>query len=126
MEARQMTQPISVVVEGRNYYPMVTKKTTCGDVIKYLLKYSQQKEKDKDSYSLIASNGIIEQKLPKKAKIMKVAEDLMPEANKVKFILRKKCRFVPKVCIDMHGRIYHKSSSKVRKDAPDSSSASKH
>ncbi|KAL3843227.1 hypothetical protein ACJMK2_021174 [Sinanodonta woodiana] len=129
MAARQMTQTISVVVEGRIYYKKVTKKTTCGDVIQYLLRFSQLKEKEKKYFYLIASNDIAEQKLPNKAKIMKLSEDLMSESKRVQFILRKKCRFVPKVCIDKHSRLYHKSSCKDRKDdkgEPYSLSASLH
>lgn len=129
MAARQVTQTISVVVEGRIYYKNVTKKTTCGEVIKYLVTYSQLDEKDKDFYSLFASNDITEQELPNKTKIMKVAEDLMGESSRNHFILRKKCRFMPKVCIDKQGRIYHKSSSKGWKGGkaePTSFSASTH
>ncbi|KAK3597955.1 hypothetical protein CHS0354_042302 [Potamilus streckersoni] len=127
MATGQMTQIISVLVEGRVHYKNVTKKTTCGDVIKYLVKYSQLNEKDTNLYSLFASNEITEQELPDKTKIMKVA-DLIADSSRIHFILRKKSRFLPKVCIDKQGRIYHKSSSKECKDGkvePTSFSASK-
>ncbi|KAL3841872.1 hypothetical protein ACJMK2_019967 [Sinanodonta woodiana] len=67
---------ISVIVDGRNYYQKVTKTH----------------KNNTDSYFLFMSNNIIEQELPKKIKVLKVAEDFASGTNRFNFILRKKIR----------------------------------
>ncbi|KAL3842774.1 hypothetical protein ACJMK2_020760 [Sinanodonta woodiana] len=103
---------ISVLVEGSKCYLKVTKTTTCDDVIQYMLNYIGLKENAQDPYYLIASNNITEQQLPRKSSIMKVANDLMSESNKIHFIVRKKTRiFKPKISIAKRRRLRDKSST---------------
>ncbi|KAK3593525.1 hypothetical protein CHS0354_037051 [Potamilus streckersoni] len=113
---RQDMQTISILVDGKNCYQKVTKNTTCGDVIQHLLKDSDMNLKNKDSYYLSASNNITEQKLSKKIKVLKVAEDLAFGTNRLHFILRKKTRLrVPDVSAKIQRRLGEKSSAKELK-----------
>ncbi|KAK3581524.1 hypothetical protein CHS0354_031866 [Potamilus streckersoni] len=91
---------IAVVVEGEMCYQEVTKNTSCGDLVRLLLKHHGKKEHDTSSYFIYASNNITEQQLSNKTKIMKAAEDLMSGTNGVHFLLRKKSRrFLPNLSI---------------------------
>lgn len=113
---RQEMQTISVLMDGRNCYQKVTKNTTCGDVIKHLLKDSGMNIQTKDSYYLSASNSITEQQLSKKIKVLKVAEDLAFGTNRLHFILRKKIRLpVPDVSAMIQRRRGEKSLAKELK-----------